>query len=140
MRRRTSPVRPSLDKPMQNLYPVEKEPGAQQDDKQEEKEDVEQGCKGKELEDIVGKYEDLRTKVEQYFDDANHGNPTKVLVVRTPVKPTRNEWLQHQATHIPFAPWCKHCVAARAVRHAYPSKGRRALVIKDIAETDDQMI
>ena len=89
------------------------------------------------MEVLVGKYEELKTKVEQYFDDNNLQSRSKVPVVSVPPKPTKEEWLQHQATHTPYAPWCKHCVAARAVRHAHPSKGRRAAVVGDVENSDD---
>ena len=161
MRRRKSPVSPSTGEPTHDLYPVEGGPGVQQSDEQEGKADGNQEAeievidtdtrpvwekmgmaieeyKGKELEDIADKYEDLKTKLEQYFDDANCRNPNKVPVVGAPVKPTRNEWLQHQATHTPFAPWCRHCVAARAVRHAHPSKGRRTVMIRDTENAGDK--
>ena len=85
---------------------------------------------------MVEKYEDLREKVEQYFDDNNSPGMRKVPVVKAPEKPTKEEWLQHQATHTPFAPWCKHCVAARATRHRHPAKGRRTAVVKDTEDSD----
>ena len=113
MRRRKSPVSPSSGERTHNFYPVEGEFGAQQGDEQEEKEDMEQDVdnkivdtdtrpvweklgmtseeyKGKDLEDMADKYEDLKAKVEQYFDDVNHGNSNKIPVVGAPVKPTRN--------------------------------------------------
>ena len=32
---------------------------------------------------------------------------------RDPGEPTRAEWEEHQATHLPFRSWCPHCVAGR---------------------------
>ena len=91
------------------------------------------------MEDLANKYEKLKTKVEQYLDDDNYKSRSKILVVNAQPQPTKEEWLQRQATHTPYAPWCKHCVAARAVRHAHPSEGRRAAAIKDVEETEDQL-
>ena len=33
--------------------------------------------------------------------------------VRDPSAPTRAQWEEHQATHLPFRAWCPHCVAGR---------------------------
>ena len=82
MRRRKSPVSPSIDEATHDLHPVEGEPGAQQSDEQDGEEDGEQRYNGEELEDIAGKYEELKTKVEQYFDDANYGGQNKIPVVQ----------------------------------------------------------
>ena len=69
--------------------------------------------------------------MEQYFDDTNPQIRGKVPVVKAPEKPTKEEWLQHQATHTPFAPWRKHCLVARMIRHKHPSRGRRAVMVQD---------
>ena len=33
--------------------------------------------------------------------------------LRDPCAPTRAQWDEHQATHLPFRIWCPHCVAGR---------------------------
>ena len=80
------------------------------------------GHDGTTMEELAEKYEQLRDQMEQYFDDTNPPTKNKIPVVKAPEKPTKEEWMQHQATHTPFAPWCKHCLAARMIRHKHPSK------------------
>ena len=89
------------------------------------------------MENLADKHEDLKMKVEQYSDDNNYNSKSKIPLVSVPSKPTKEEWLQHQATHTPYAPWCKHCEAARAVRHAHPTEGRRAAMVKDVEDPGD---
>ena len=139
MRRRKCSVRPSSGRQTCNLYPIEVGPGVQQSDEREQSMALEDEHDRVELEDLAKKYEELKEKVEQHFDDSNHKDEHKILVANVPPKPTKEEWLRHLATHTPYAPWCRHCVAARTVRHAHPSKGRRAAVVKDVEETESQM-
>ena len=54
---------------------------------------------GTELEEMAEKYEQLKTQVEQYFDDDHGRARNKVPVVKAVEKPSKEEWLQHQATH-----------------------------------------
>ena len=35
------------------------------------------------------------------------------MPARDPCAPTRAQWEEHQATHLPFRIWCPHCVAGR---------------------------
>ena len=139
MRQKESPVSPSFGRQTYNLYPIEGGLGVQQSDEQARDEELEEEHGGNEMEDLADKYEELKAKVEPYFDDNNYQSKPQIPVARAPNKPSKEEWLQHQATHTPYPPRCKHCVAARAVRHAHPSKGRRTAVAKDVEETDDQM-
>ena len=83
-----------------------------------------------EIVELAKKYEDLKDKVEEYFDDENGRHFKAPPVVKSPSQPTKEEFESHQATHTPFATWCKHCIAARAVRHRHPSKGRKARVAR----------
>lgn len=85
-----------------------------------------------ELEELANKYEVLKSKVEDYFDKEHAQGKRDVPTVKAPSKPTREQWEQHQATHTPFAPWCKHCLAARVVRNHHPSKGRKAMLVPDV--------
>ena len=123
-----SSVRPSLE---QLIYPVEGELGVQQHDELEEANDESRGHDRDNLEEIAEKYEELKAKVEQYFDDTNGHTKDKVLVMRVLEKPTKEECLRHQATHTPFAPWCKHFLAARTTSYKHAAKGRRAVVARD---------
>ena len=111
----------------------------QQSDEQEQHMELEEEHDGDELEDLANKYEELKAKVEQYFDDDNHKSKSKIHVVSVPPKPTKEQWFQHHAIHTPYAPSCKHCVAARAVRHAHPSKRRRVAVVRDVNDSSDSM-
>ena len=84
------------------------------------------------MEELNGKYEDLKKKMEEFFDDDNARDYRTPPMVKSHVQPTREEYERHQTTHTPYAAWCKHCVAARAVRHGHPSKGRKAIIVPDI--------
>ena len=84
------------------------------------------------MEQLDQKYQQLKNKIEEYFDDEHGKEYKQPPVVKTPPQPTREEFERHQATHTPCAPWCKHCLAARAVRSQHPSKGRKAIVVPDI--------
>ena len=110
----------------------------QQDGKQEDVDEQGQKDYQEKLEDIADKYEELKTKVEQYFDDSSGQVKKRVPIVKVPDKPTKDVWLRHQATHTPYAAWCRHCVAARMVRHQHPSKGRRKIFVKDTESLDGQ--
>lgn len=79
-------------------------------------------------------------KVEEYFDDSNGKVKREVPTIKAPHKPTKEDWEKHQATHTPYEPWCKHCLAGRAIRQQHPSKGRRPIAIPDIEGGDNQPI
>ena len=36
-----------------------------------------------------------------------------------PGEPTKAERLRHEATHVPYQPWCKYCVMGRGRRTAH---------------------
>ena len=48
-------------------------------------------------------------------------NPQRAAmrVATGPIKPSRKEVEEHMMCHIPYAPWCKCCVAARALEDAH---------------------
>ena len=48
-------------------------------------------------------------KLEAQVEEEAH--VTKPLP--TPETPTRSEVLSHNVTHVPYRPWCKHCVEGR---------------------------
>ena len=43
-------------------------------------------------------------------------------VIRDPGQPTKQEWLEHQATHIPTRSWCPHCVRGKSVNRQHKRK------------------
>ena len=101
----------------------------------EQKIDVEVGNGGGDdeaMEKLDKKYQQLKNKVEEYFDDDNGKAYEPPPMVRSPPQPTKEEFESHQTTHTPYAPWCKHCLAARATRMQHPSKGRKAMVVPDV--------
>ena len=113
------------------MNPVEHEPGAMEDNGEDAGE--EDMAQEEEYEELAKKYEQFKTQVEQYFDGEHCENRKReVPVLKAPEKPTKKQWQEHQATHIPYAAWCKHCLAARAVRNHHPSKGRKAMVVPDV--------
>ena len=83
-------------------------------------------------EQLEKKYQDVKDKVEEYLDDENGKGCRQPPIVKTPPQRTKDELERHQAIHTPYASWCKHCLAARAVRSQHPSRGRRAIVVPDI--------
>ena len=52
---------------------------------------------------------------DDLIDEGEEGVEPNVL--RVPVKPSREEVMKHNTTHIPFRSWCPHCNAGK-------SKGR----------------
>ena len=107
-----------------DLNPLGRGFGDEDDGDKEQEEDVAQRD---EMEELAQKYEKLKNQVDEYFDANNGEDRDEVPILKAPQKPTREQWERHQATHTPFAPWCKHCLAARNVRHKHPSKGRKAM-------------
>ena len=57
-------------------------------------------------------------------------------MVRSPQQPTKEEWLQHQLIHTPYAPWCKHCISARAVRAHHQCARLRAKIVPDTDKSE----
>ena len=47
----------------------------------------------------------------------------EVKIRRGPGEPTSREWEEHEAAHIPYRVWCRHCVRARGVNHPQRQKG-----------------
>jgi hypothetical protein len=83
-------------------------------------------------EELADKYEDLEKKVHEYLDDENKTDARNPPVARIPSTMTREQWTRHQVTHTPYAPGCKHCVAARAIRRRHPKKRRHNVIVPDI--------
>ena len=74
------------------------------------------------------------------MDDEQAHQGRIVPTIKAPSKPTKEQWEIHQATHTPYEPWCKHCVAARANRQNHPNKGRRTVIVPDVELKTDDMI
>ena len=64
-------------------------------------------------------------EIAQRATDASSRDPNMQPV---PVMPSREAQLLHEVTHLPYAPWCSHCVMMKAVpdRHMVDPKGSRA--------------
>ena len=69
---------------------------------------------------------------EEVSQDANEGNqnPEQAEEVNEPVfvepphppapdAPSRDEWLKHQITHVPFKAWCPICVKNAAINNPH---------------------
>ena len=120
-RERARTVRPQTDVDLQPIQ-VEDEAskgveteGAEESEEvvREEKEVEDQGKEWQEVNEKVG---DLVDRVARHFEDANDLRGRKPPVIQAPPQPSQEEMEQHQATHTFYAPWCKHCVAARVIR------------------------
>ena len=42
-----------------------------------------------------------------------------IAVASSPKEPTQQERDEHEATHLPYRSWCKHCVRGRGCREAH---------------------
>ena len=82
-------------------------------------------------EKMQDKVEELADQVTRHFEDDNGRDGRKPPVIKAPLQPTREQFEQHQATHTPYAAWCKYCAAARAARRQHPKKGRGAMIVFD---------
>ena len=82
-----------------------------------EEDDHEQG-------ELERKVEELQHKVAQQFEDMNDEHKGGTPIIKAPHQPTEIEWARHCVTHTPYAPWCPHCVAGRAVRRQHPKQSR----------------
>ena len=141
-RQRARTVRPSEDSAHRLLQPISKEMSGDLEgdvngdyDGMFYPDHLDKGMDGGEQENIEQfnqKHQQLKNQIEEQLDD-EHGKAYKQpFVVNTPPQPTREEFERRQTTHTPYAPWCRHCLAARAVRSQHPSKGRKAIVVPDI--------
>ena len=116
-KQREGAVRPQEDEGHKLLQPITEEVAG--DLEAEQDVEGEAGLRSgdeQQMEKLDEKYQSLKDKMEEYFDDENGTRYRQPPVLRSPPQPTREEYERHQATHTPYAPWCKHCVVARAVR------------------------
>lgn len=131
-KQRARTVRPQEENTWKYLQPISEDVSGDLEDETEGKH--EDDCEGGDenpMEKLNSKYQNLKSKVEEYFDDENGKHYRAPPMVKSPPQPTREEFERHQVTHTPYAPWCKHCIAARAVRSQHPSKGRKATIVPD---------
>ena len=130
---RARSVRPRELETTKLLQPLkEGEYGDLEAEEVEQDEEEQSGGDEEEMEKLDAKYQQLKGKMEEFFDDDNARQHQSPPMVRSPTQPTKEEFEKHQTTHTPYAPWCKHCLAARAIRHKHPSKGRKAAIVPDI--------
>ena len=45
-------------------------------------------------------------------------------ILKTPVQPTPKEIAEHEATHLPYRPWCKYCVQGKAMNRKHNASKR----------------
>ena len=83
-------------------------------------------------EKMQDKVEESTDRVARYFDDTNEQIGRQPPIIKAPQQFTKREIEQHQTTHTPYADWCKHCMAARAIRRQHPKRGRGATIVSDI--------
>ena len=62
----------------------------------------------------------LQVEMELVITDVEDGTvqmeeATVPKHVRSPDQPTAKEILEHEATHVPYKPWCKFCIMGRAL-------------------------
>ena len=81
---------------------------------------------------IYDQVEDLNVRVARHVEDANDNAGWQSPMVKSPPQPIRQEWLQHQLTHTPYAQWCTHCNSARVVRKAHQRADKRIKLVPDI--------
>ena len=49
--------------------------------------------------EVQNKVEDLNVRMARYFEDANDAEAWKPPMIKTPLQPTKEEWMRHQLTH-----------------------------------------
>ena len=86
---------------------------------------------------LQDKAEELTKKVARHLEDQNDAQGENNPFVKPPTQPTAEEWERHQTTHTPYAAWCPHCNAARAVRRNHARIKQRAHITKDVDEDKD---
>ena len=129
-KQRESSVRFRETKEANDLQPLQEgESGDAKAEDLQREDEMWDGGDEERMKELSEKYQQFRDKCEEYFDDENGRSCKMPPVVEPPRTFTRVEYERHQITHTPFAPWCKHCIAARAVRRKHPSKGRRVSVV-----------
>ena len=146
--KRARTVRPNIDVKLRPLYGSARASGEGSTEEAEASEEVVQMRETSQDQDeekeVIGtdtrpvwekmqdKVEELADQVTRYFEDDNGKDERRPPIIKAPLQPTREQFEQHQATHTPYAAWCKHCVAARAATRQHPRNGRGAMIVFDI--------
>ena len=133
-------VRPQEEKEL--IVPFQEEVG----DLKDKKDIDEEGAAEEKLVDtdtrpvwekMEDKVEDLATRVIRHFEDQNDNTGWQPPMVKPPPQPTHEEWFRHQLIHTPYAPWCRHCNAARVVRNHHQCANKRARLVPDVDKDAD---
>ena len=124
-RKREVAVKPSRSDKQDIIAPVNRE----LDDFGDGSEEAEIENKWEELAD---KHEDLERKVHEYLDEENKTGARNPPILKSPPNMTGEEWARHQVTHTPYAPGCRHCAAARAIRRQHPKTRKHNVIVPDI--------
>ena len=138
-------VRPNETQARKLIAPIHEdagEPEEQEEDKKEVVEtDIAKSSEGQaDWDQVNEKVEELNTRISRHFEDANDENQWKPPMVKFPLQPAKEEWLQHQLTHTPYAPWCKHCISATAVRAHHQCAELRAKMVPGIDKSETGLV
>ena len=76
------------------------------------------GEDGKSMEELEQKVKDLEDVLVEGWE-YNYDGEDPVPTLKVPAKPSEKEWLEHQVTHTPPKPWCKHCFMGRGTRRPH---------------------
>ena len=127
MKQRANTVRPKQGNTDVTLAPLSEEHG---DLETEQVADVDNGEEDGH-DTLEEKVEELHTRFTQQFEDHNDVKDWKTRIVKSPHQPTEEEWERHCVIHTPYAQWCPHCVAGRAVRRQHPKQPRKTHMVPD---------
>ena len=92
-----------------------------------------------EWEELADKYNKLEEKVRDHLDDQQNEGIRGPPVVSALPRMSKDERERHQVTHTPYSPSCKHCVAARAVRHRHPMARKHKYLVRDVDGSREAM-
>ena len=60
---------------------------------------------------------------EELVEEEEAHESTHVKPLKSPVAPSRQELLEHNATHYPFRSWCAHCVLGKCKSSKHSATG-----------------
>ena len=105
-KQRASAVRPHVNETAKLLQPLNQEKSGDFENggNIEEPEATWDG-EGDPVEQMEEKYQELKNKMEEYFDDENGKNCKETPMVKSQSQPTKEEYERHQTTHTPYAAW-----------------------------------
>ena len=70
-------------------------------------------------EELKNKIKELEEVLMEHWEYNEHREGDSVPTLKVPANPTEKERLEHEVTHTPPTPWCKHCVMGRGVRRPH---------------------